>query len=658
MNLFFDENNENNYIYCNMIKSMNEKGKEKLRKLLKVNRNVIYDDIMNLNIFIKNIWICMNLKCQFSIHDLILISRSFKNTEIIYDTTFNENIDDFFHPEKKKNDCLIYFQPCKIRKNVVKIYFQNPYVVCFIHKNGSVHIHGSLTLRNILLILIKVVKKIKYKTFWYYQNQKKNTKEIEFYSKLHKGIYHPKKHENLNSTSSENIDLNEDKNEKQFNSMLDNDDNLSNKCINDEFLIKENVCDEFYADINSNNSLSEHSININSEDIITENIINNDTKIYDDSLENLSNSNLYTNEDNIHDTINSCENIIKELKCNFSNYEFYLEDNFLKNCSEKKIKLSKDKYNSLKKYNIKKNRNNNKNTNSSMIKKNSNKLFNTSYKLNYSENGQINENNELLTKNSNNIEELFSLDKISEIPKLYYSDCVVNSDKNKKTKKDDNNNFIHMEKDSFHINYEKKNCDKDNIIYIQKSSKINYTSFNKDDILTKNNKISSNEESNKFDENYFHSKDNQKLYSKKDIYKFDKYQKWNYKVRDDIIFDMNYFNVKQFVCVFKIKLKYFDITKIYKYDEFKNILTDINNIIYIKIDQNLLDKLFEQTNLEKNTKNNSLKKYKKSDKSSVKTVLLFSSGNVVIYACKNKLEVLCISRFIISTLKRNNNIIL
>lgn len=120
---------------------------------------------------------------------------------------------------------------------------------------------------------------------------------------------------------------------------------------------------------------------------------------------------------------------------------------------------------------------------------------------------------------------------------------------------------------------------------------------------------------------------------------------------------MTKFNIKQLVCVFKIKLKHFDITRIYNYIEFKNILTDINNIVYIKIDQNFLNKLISQTNLENFVKNNFIQNYHINNKNSVRTVLLFSSGKVVIYSCKDIHEVLSISRFVVNALRRNNNII-
>ncbi|CRG98182.1 conserved Plasmodium protein, unknown function [Plasmodium gallinaceum] len=656
MNLFCDENNENNYIHCDMIKSMNEKGKEKLRKLLKVNDNIIYDDVIHLNIFIKNIWVSMNLKCHFSIHDLVLIARSFKNTEIIYDTSFNENLDDSLYTEKKKNNCIIYFQPYKIRKNVVKIYFQKPYVVCFIHKNGSIHIHGSLTLRNILLILIKVVKKIKYKTFWYYLNQNKNIKEQNSYSESCRDKYKLKESKNFNSESIHNIDLNEHNNEKKVIRENVNNENLSSEYFNDKLVFNQDLYDEFLTDETSYENLSEHKIsNINNEDIVTGNIINNDIKKCNDNIYDLNSSNPNMNETDVFDRINLCENIIKEIKQKFSNYEFYLKDNFLKNNTSEKIKVLKDNHNLVNKYNIKNSRSNNKNTNRLVIKKNIKKFSNKNNISNYSENDKINENNELLTKELINSEE-FSSDKGSEIQQLHYNDCIINSKKKKKKKKNDTN-FLDIEKDTIYLNFEKQNWEKKNKIHAQNDAKINDVCFNKNEKLIKENKIININESNNLHANNY-SKVSQKLYSKKDIYKFDRFQKWRYKVRDDITFDMNYFNIKQFVCVFKIRLKYFDITKIYKYKEFKNILTDINNIIYIKIDQNLLNKLIEQNNLEKNIKNNSLENYKKNNKSSVKTALLFSSGNIVIYACKNKREVLCISRFIINTLKRNNNIIL
>ncbi|VWU49276.1 conserved protein, unknown function, partial [Hepatocystis sp. ex Piliocolobus tephrosceles] len=175
--LFLDDNRHNDFIRCDMIKNMSEKGKEILRLMMKYRSNIIYDNLLQLKIYIKNVWVSMNLNCRFSIYDLLLIARSFKNSELIYDEScINRNINIEKLLLKNKNKSIIFqYSQQKIRKNVVKIFFSNTQAVCFIHQNGSIHIHGALTLKKICIMLIKVVKKLKYKTFWKYITQKNGT---------------------------------------------------------------------------------------------------------------------------------------------------------------------------------------------------------------------------------------------------------------------------------------------------------------------------------------------------------------------------------------------------------------------------------------------------------------------------------------------------
>ncbi|SOV11263.1 conserved Plasmodium protein, unknown function [Plasmodium gaboni] len=679
---FCDENFSNNIIHCNMIKCMNKKGQEKLKKLLKVNNNLIYDNILHLNIYVKSIWLCMNLKCIFSIHDLILIARSFKNTEILYDNnSFNTNLEDSLYKEDKTgNSFYIYFHNYKIRKNVVKIFFKKPYVVCFIHKNGSIHLHGSATLRKILLILIKVVKKLKYKTFWTYLNQQKDDKlncdryqeddciSIESkagfssscsdnnddkmfasnYEKDEKNYEHNKKNYEHNKKNYEHNKKNyeQDKNfcehnkknyeqgqnfcehnkknyeqgqnccekeEKNYEQIvhINKKTNLNNqnkdevvcsdksdididKNIEDAFVNYEKFLDDFSED-----NISDACTEKQPEELhIMEGLEKSDDLMSDNSINNVDDMKrniCVTNKTDINDTINSCEHMIKKLNERFEHYDFYGDDELY----EKVISKDKNK---------------------------EEKLVNDNYYDDIKSECNIIKNGEDFDFNINNL--------------------------------DDDMNFLTSD-----LNYNDLNK-KENIISNNKQNNVSSKSFVKinDNECSEKKKITSYNNNNNddiFDNAFFYFEDEKKeLLSKKDIYKIDKYQKWKYIIRDDIIFDMNSLNIKQFVCVFKIQLKYFDIGRISKYSEFKNILIEINNIIYIRIDQNFLSKLMEQETLHKCVKTDTMNNEKKNKKSTIRTVLLFASGNVIIYACKSKREILCITRFIINALKRNNNIII
>ncbi|CAD2088046.1 conserved Plasmodium protein, unknown function [Plasmodium vinckei lentum] len=532
---FVDENEKNNYVKCEMIKSMNKQGKEILIKMLKIKENVIYDDILNINIFIKNIWMSMDLQCTFSLNDLILISRSFKNTEIIYDDiSFEDNEkkqktnESLFSDDKKTKNIFLYFQNYKIRKNVVKIFFPKSHTVCFIHKNGSIHIHGSLVLKKLLLILIKVVKKLKYKTFWNYNKSQNKTNELNTFSPpLDKSF----------QTHTENL-LNENK-QKQVEYTRPSD------IIDDT---KTQSTPNYFSFINKNLDQQIESIEP------------------DHPSSNLKQTYMLVNDlKGTSDIINNCENIIKDIR-------------------DKIDKLSPLE------------------------------MCTTPFD---ESNNEIEQNCMNSHKNCEKSDFLRLEDNFSDFEEKEEKLLLLNSDNIKQDKDED-------------LNFLKKN-DEINKQRIRNSLNLENVPINNEYNI---NKI-----------------------SKKFMYKFNIHDKWAYTIRDDMIFDMTKFNIKQLVCVFKIKLKHFDISRIYNYIEFKNILTDINNIIYIKIDQNFLNKLISQTNLENFVKNNFTQNYHINNKNSVRTVLLFSSGKVVIYSCKDIHEVLSISRFVVNVLRRNNNII-
>ncbi|ETW57594.1 hypothetical protein PFUGPA_00500 [Plasmodium falciparum Palo Alto/Uganda] len=691
---FCDENFTNNIIHCDMIKCMNKKGQEKLKKLLKVNNNLIYDNILHLNIYVKSIWLCMNLKCTFSIHDLILIARSFKNTEILYDNnSFNTNLDDSLYKEDKTvNSFYIYFHNYKIRKNVVKIFFQNPYVVCFIHKNGSIHLHGSATLRKILLILIKVVKKLKYKTFWtYLKQQKDDKKEMLNYDKYQEHDYmsigskadfsslcsdnngyemfenNYRQDEKYYEQDGKNYEQDgnnyeqdgknyeqdgknyeqdeknyeqDEKNYEQDEKFYEQDEkfyeqdekfyeqtvhinkntNLNNqnkdelicsdqsdidididvdKNIENAFVNYEKFLDDFSEDNMSDACTEKQPEELN----IMEGLEKSDDIMSDDSGNNVDDLNkniCVTNETDINNTINSCEHMIKKLNATFENYDFYGDDELY----EKVISKDKNK---------------------------EEKLVDDNYYDDIKNECNIIKNDEDIHFNINNLDDDMNFLTYD----LNYNDSNNNKDIKKKENIISNNNENNISSKSF--------------------VKINDNDYSEKKMTSYNN----NNKDHIFDNGFFYFEDEKKqLLSKKDIYKIDKYQKWKYIIRDDIIFDMNSLNIKQFVCVFKIQLRYFDIARISMYSEFKNILIEINNIIYIRIDQNFLSKLMEQDTLHKCIKTDTLNNQKENKKSTIRTVLLFGSGNVIIYACKSKREILCITRFIINALKRNNNIIL
>ncbi|SBT31192.1 conserved Plasmodium protein, unknown function [Plasmodium ovale wallikeri] len=756
IDLFLDENERNNIIHCDIVRSMSDRGKDKLRKLLKWKDNFIYDDMVHLNIYIKNIWISMNLKCKFSLYDLILISRSFKNTEIIYDDfIFNDNIkDSLFKEEKKKKYIFLYFNNYKIRKNVVKIFFPKPYIVCFIHKNGSIHIHGSLTLRKMILLLIKIVKKLKYKTFWNYlclnSDNVEHKERGEPYSKVLKNPLQALQHnQSTHNTSSicsdDNLHLEAEDRESQGEGSQNGEDqgegsqngedqgkgsqngesqgegSQNGECQgegsqNGEYQGEgsqngENQGEESEPyrndltqypqghprdilsmprsidnDIDEYNkvsqSLSDYSlgdkINYGDDDEEAEKGSGEDSPqssqfsgdlsefIRDSSTDN-SNISSISMESNMacNEELTFCENVMEKLEDKFKKYEIDYCDKDIPlqeketNSKEKRKMLFNDCNNDMvKKCNldvVKKETNERKE-----IIQNGNKEFITKNdQLESAQNGS-----KQLGKDVNDTLNVIYADEKHEIPQLNYDhDDDVNANGiNQKDSSRSCKDYIMQELDSHyeHIDFSiDQRMEKRCIDYSAKCyKKGNAHLHDNNELFTEMERTELTAQSHNYEEQSYLGENNSGQFSKKFIYKFDTYQKWKYITRNDITFDMNYFYIKQFVCVFKVKLKYFDITRIYNYDEFKNILTDINNIVYIKIDKNLLNKLIAQSNLENFVKHNSIKNYIQNDQQSVRSVLLFSSGNVIVYACKNKREVLCISRFIINVLKRNNNIIL
>ncbi|SBS80262.1 conserved Plasmodium protein, unknown function [Plasmodium ovale] len=736
IDLFLDENERNNIIHCDIVKSMSERGKDKLRKLLKWKDNFIYDDMVHLNIYIKNIWISMNLKCKFSLYDLILISRSFKNTEIIYDDfIFNDNIkDSLFKEEKKKKNIFLYFNNYKIRKNVVKIFFPKPYIVCFIHKNGSIHVHGSLTLRKMILLLIKIVKKLKYKTFWNYlclnSDNGEHKKRGEPYPKVLTNTHsaQQRNHSTHNSSSicsDDNLHLiaenggsqgegsqngedhgegsqsgenqgegsqnGEDQREGSQNG--ENQGGESESYRNDlaQYLqghprdivpmprSMDNDLDEYNK---VSQSLSDYSLedktNYGDDDEEAEEGSGEDSPqssqfsgdlselIRDCSTDN-SNISSMSVESNMacNEEITFCENVMEKLEDKFKKYEI--------NYCGKDIPLQEKQTNSKEKRKILFNDCNNgtvKKWNLGIVKKetnerkenieNGNKEFITKNdQLESAQNGS-----KQVGKHVNETLNVIYADEKYEIPQLNYDhdDDVNTNGIDQKDSSSSYNDYMMHELNSHYENIDfniDQRMEKRCIYYSAKCyKKRNAHLHDNNELFTEMGRTELTSQRHNCEEQSYFGENNSDQFSKKFIYKFDTYQKWKYITRNDITFDMNHFYIKQFVCVFKVKLKYFDITRIYNYDEFKNILTDINNIVYIKIDKNLLNKLIAQSNLENFVKHNSIKNYIQNDQQSVRSVLLFSSGNVIVYACKNKREVLCISRFIINVLKRNNNIIL
>ncbi|GAW79290.1 hypothetical protein, conserved [Plasmodium gonderi] len=684
--IFIDVNQGNNLVKCDMLISMHEDGKRKLKMLLKDNDNLILDNVLNLNIYIKNIWISMNLMCTFTIYDLILISRSFKNTEIIYDDiSSNCNEDDSIFKDglgKRKNTYFVYFQNYKIRKNVVKIFFQNPYVVCFIHKNGSVHVHGALTLRKGLLILIKVIKRLKYKTFWIYLNSCPrgiSDKEKQFHSCENKEKDVPSCFNQYDSDSQEG--------ESEYITFGLAEQELDH--LHEAAITGENLIDEFEVNYNSDSNVSDEAFcegviaeegsilkrttsreSISRESILREPIlkepISPDVEASRSSKESSSASDRSCGSGEkskkFNKIINFCENVIKELNGKIQNYG---QEVFETVHSPPKMKY--DEGEEKKEITTKYKKYSNSKKCKKWIKKNNRRPLPS--QAGYDQ----------IIEDLKDDEMFIDMNEKEDIPDV----CHPNEDN---ADLDEINPEDSINKNDDKMSYEFDPSSQQFYEIMDKTTELAYfsqpsTCLKKrktqrtceNEFSNRKEKTNSIEKENHVDLHSGSHADNQRsslkslpnevgekiFRSKKFIYQFDTYQRWKYITRDDIVFDMNNFNIKQLVSVFKVKLRYFDISRIYKYREFKNIVTDINNIIYIKIDHNLLSKLIQQFSVDYFVQNNSEEFFGRNVlHPSVKTVLLFSSGNIVLYACKSRNEVLCVSRFIVNTLKRNNNIVL
>ncbi|ANQ06111.1 Uncharacterized protein PCOAH_00005280 [Plasmodium coatneyi] len=563
--VLLDVNAGNSIVKCDMLSSMHEEAKIKFRKMFQDDDNRLYDEQLGLNIYIKNIWIYIHLMCTFSIHDLILISRSFKNTEIIYDDVVcsGKEDDSLFKDGrgKRKNSLFIYFQNYKIRKNVVKIFLQNPYAVCFIHKNGSVHVHGALTLRKGLLILIKVIKRLKYKTFWTYING------------CDMGVHH------------EVVELQREEATAAAGLPSFGDDQIVHP---------------------------HEGGSISGESTPEENITGEVTSPDEGSPKK--------DKVMVHETILFCETAIEELRGKIKKYEQGDWE------EAKEVPPESSKY----------------------YPSGGCKSW-TSKKPHADVPSQLgNEQMDIHSKGGKfpiQVEEKRGGSKVDS-PEGSSSD---------EYKSEDNDKIANVsESPPSHL------CD-----HARDSSELTHFKPSNSQADRKN-EFSGSEQNDQSMEKQHHSEigpfanqfDQSSLHSKKCIYQFDTYRRWKYITRNDITFDMDHMNIKQLVSVFNVKLRHFDISKIYKYKEFKNILTDINNIIYIRIDHSLLCKLIQQDSLDPILQNNFAKGCPPNIHPSVRTVLLFSSGNVVLYACKSRREVLCVSRFIVNTLRRNNNITL
>ncbi|KMZ82673.1 hypothetical protein PVIIG_02459 [Plasmodium vivax India VII] len=583
-----DVNTQNSVVQCDMLSSMHEGAKKKLRKLLRDDDNRVHDEEVGINIHIKNIWICINLMCTFTINDLILISRSFKNTEIIYDDVLlsGKEEESIFKDGrgKRKNSLFIYFQNYKIRKNVVKIFLQNPHAVCFIHKNGSVHVHGALTLRRGLLILIKVIKRLKYKTFWTYL------------SGSARGV-HP-----------QGGDLHVE---------------------GSPAAAGVPPCDDQSVHPHEGGSISGESTPANS---IAEGVTPEQSII----LRAASPDGGPPKKDKakLSQTIRFCETVIEELRGKIKKYgqaPSLPEERLCGGGGKKEVPSQSSKY-----Y-----------PSGGCKGRTSNPPHEeVPPQLGHEQMGvhlnggkppiQLELNRGVLNVHSprgSSSEEYQSggndkIANVSESPPPQLHDHTGESSKLTHP----NNSPTHFKPSNAEADCKSNFSDKkENDRSVEREEHGEVGPF-----------------SNQFDQATLHSK--------KCIYQFDTYRRWKYITRNDITFDMDRFNIKQLVSVFNVKLRHFDISKIYKYKEFKNILTDINNIIYIRIDHSLLCKLIRQGSLDPVVQNNFAKGGRPNAHPPVRTVLLFSSGNVVLYACKSRREVLCVSRFIVNALRRNNNI--
>ncbi|CAA9986520.1 conserved Plasmodium protein, unknown function [Plasmodium knowlesi strain H] len=616
--LLLDVNAGNSIVKCDMLSSMHEGAKQRFREMFHDDDNRVYDEELGLNIYIKNIWIYINLMCTFSIHDLILISRSFKNTEIIYDDVVCSGKEEgsiFKDGQgKRKNSLFIYFENYKIRKNVVKIFLQNPYAVCFIHKNGSVHVHGALTLKKGLLILIKVIKRLKYKTFWTYL------------SGCNMGVPH------------QGVEL-----------QVDGATTATGVIPCDEQIVHTREGRSKFPTLQENGEGSSPEQSIVGESTPEQSITAETTpeqSITEGGISPDENS-PKKDKEKVYETIRFCETVIEELRDKIKKYEqdVWEEDRemptkrFCQGDEKKEVPFGSSKYylsGGCKRWTCKR-----------PHAEVPSQLGHEPMHVHSDE-----------SKISIQMEEKRGISKVDS-PKRFSSEEYKSggNDKIENVPSSPPPHLCDHVRDSSELIPPNRSTVHFKPSNIQGNCKNEFSSRKENDESVQRQHYDEVDPfSNEFEQ--FNQLDQSALHNKKYIYQFDTYRRWKYITRNDITFDMDHLNIKQLVSVFNVKLRYFDISKIYKYKEFKNILTDINNIIYIRIDHSLLCKLIQQDSLDPFVQNNFAKGCRPNIHPSVRTVLLFSSGNVVLYACKSRREVLCVSRFIVNTLRRNNNIAL
>ncbi|GAB64775.1 hypothetical protein PCYB_031880, partial [Plasmodium cynomolgi strain B] len=642
-----DVNFRNGVVKCDMLSSMNEEAKIKLRKLFQDDDNRVHDEELGLNIHIKNIWIYVNLMCTFTIHDLILISRSFKNTEIIYDDVVLSGTEDgsIFKDGggKRKGSLFIYFQNYKIRKNVVKIFLQNPYSVCFIHKNGSVHVHGALTLRRALLIMIKVIKRLKYKTFWMYRSG--CSMDVH-----HQGGELQAEGETAAAGVPPCDDQSVHPHEGRSNLLTiqqNGGGSISGKFTPEQSIVKESTPEQSTV----KESTPEQSIVKEStheqgsaegatpEQSSTEGVVSPDG----------GHPKKDKNTEKVSQTIRFCETVIEELRSKIKKYgqDDWRKDDWGKDdwgqarahpaerpCQgeeKKQVPSKRGKY-----------------YRSGRGNRRTSKMPHAEVpsQLGHEQMDVHLDGDKLLIQ----VEEKRGVSKVDS-PKGPSSEEYKSggNDKNPNVSESSPLHLYEHTEDSSEVTSPNRSTTHFKSSNSQADRKNEFSGRKENDrSIEREHRGETDPFSNQFDQSYLHSK--------KCIYQFDTYRRWKFITRNDITFDMDHFHIKQLVAVFNVKLRHFDISKIYMYKEFKNIITDINNIIYIRIDHSLLCKLIQQGIWEPVVQNNLAKGCRPNAHPSVRTVLLFSSGNVVLYACRSRAEVLCISRFIVNTMRRNNNI--
>lgn len=681
VSLFIDENKQNDINPpCNFIKSMSKRSIEKLKYLLKQKSNIINDDIFKKQILIKNMWVYFNFGCPFSLDDLILISRSFKNSEIQYspiakkeegyyltiprkntnrrrnanmhediseDISSNMDIyvdesenDDQFYNSKlyntgkcKRKNSTIYCPQNYVTKNFVRLYFSNPFTVCYIYENGTLYIYSTRTLKEIVILLIKIVKKIKYKTFWTYCKEKEEAKEAETEKK--EGEKERKKErekgsivDNLCDTFSED---GEDANENDFdenncsrhnpsgsndrgNDMSEinfDESNLSGVSLSGSNLCDSNINGSILCDNNiSDNNISDSNI-IGSSPVIDQGANEQDSLINcflesencDDQITSV-NSDLML-DDIDENEIFSC-NIEKEKAEEKAHGKAETDDGTIQECNEERG-----------------------------IAENKRSTFVCS------------DDSIFKKKNKNDLPH--NIDPIDNIN--YCEQTILHLKKGFLKYKSDFQDISNEWDISF-----KKRDSTENIIHEEKGKQ------KKMKTLPEENPILQFSEKNEEHIKNFPPKKNSRNkqdWRKAQIYKCNKYYKWKYITRKDISLDFTQFFIQQFVAVFNLKLIHFHVNLICKYEELKNISKEIHNFIYIQINKQLLNILLHKYA----TGNNFMRtpyavgKDRDEQETPTKIVHLYHTGSIIIYACTNVQEIITIERFLVDTFKRNKLIL-